>query len=295
MKRVLSNFSLKLIAIISMTFDHIGKMLLLFYPNNDTIALIEEIFSIIGRFAFPIFLFLLIEGFYHTKDLKKYFLRIGSMALLMLVGFLSVAFIPNFNAAKYLINYGNIFVDLLLSLTFFTLINSEKTSIKFLSILPISYFVIFLLIQSNIIVIDNVNFIKVLSGFAPQYSFVTPIILVLYSLLVAFRNYYFNNKLGNTVTASSLFRVETYDSRSNIFSMVIAFLTIIMTLMTFASSVNLNTNYVINTYFIFSILPIMLYNGSLGKNNKIIKSAYYLYYPLSLCIIYLIVYLTTII
>lgn len=295
MKRCLSNFSLKLIALVSMTFDHVGKMLLLFYPTNESIVLIEEIFSIIGRLAFPIFLFLLIEGFYHTKDIKKYFIRIGLMALLMVTGFIIVAFIPGFQATKYLINYGNIFIDLLLALLFLYLINSKNLYIKFLSALPLLYFVIFLLIQGNIININNVNVIKVISGFAPQYSLVTPIILILYSLLTLFRNHYFSKKISINFNLETAFRIETYDSRSNIFSMVIAFLTIIMTLLTFAKGVNLNTNFVTNTYFIFSIIPIMLYNGELGKNNKIIKSAYYLYYPLSLCIIYLIVYLTTII
>lgn len=295
MKRVLSSFYLKLIAIISMTFDHVGKMLLLFYPRNETIQSIESTFSIIGRLAFPIFLFLIIEGFYHTKDIKKYFARIGGMAILMLIGFLSLAFIPNIVGTNKLINYGNIFIDLLITLSFIYLINHPNKYFKFLSIIPLAYSVIFLLIQSDIISISNGNILKALAGFAPQYSFVTPVILVLYSLIASFRNYYFLKKLGTEITSTSLFRIETYDSRANIFSMVIAFLTIIMTLLTFAQGLNLNTNFVVNTYFVFSIIPIMLYNGNLGFNNKIIKSAYYLYYPLSLCIIYLIVYLTTII
>ena len=295
MKKFLSSFYLKLIAIISMTFDHVGKMLLLFYPRNELIQSIESVFSIIGRLAFPIFLFLIIEGFYHTKDIKKYFLRIGGMATLMLIGFLSIAFIPDLKGTNNLINYGNIFIDLFVALSFLYLINNENKHIKLLSLIPITYSLIFLLIQSDIIIISNGNILKALAGFAPQYSFVTPLILVMYALLTAFRNYYFMKKIGNEITTSNIFRIETFDSRSNVFSMVVAFLTIIMTLLTFATGLNLNTNFVFNTYFVFAIIPIMLYNGNLGFNNKIIKSAYYLYYPLSLCIIYLIVYLTTII
>ena len=295
MKKILSSFYLKLIAIISMTFDHLGKTLLLFYPRNEIIQFIEPIFSIIGRLAFPIFIFLIIEGFYHTKDIKKYFIRIGSMALLMLIGFLSIAFIPNFTGTSNLINYGNIFVDLLIVLSFLYFINSENKYFKLISLIPITYSILFLLIQSNIISISNGNILKLLAGFAPQYSFITPLILFMYALLTAFRNYYFMKRIGNEVNASNIFRIETFDSRSNIFSMIIAFLTIIMTILTFASGLNLNTNFVINTYFIFAIIPIMLYNGNIGYTNKIIKSAFYLYYPLSLCIIYLIVYLTTII
>ncbi len=72
MKKFLSNFDLKIIAIITMTIDHIGAIM---YPNID-------IFRIIGRISFPIFAFLLVEGFKHTSNKLKYFLRLFLFAII---------------------------------------------------------------------------------------------------------------------------------------------------------------------------------------------------------------------
>lgn len=78
--RVLSGSVLKLIAIILMLIDHTGVMILYNYPPA-TVTLFSfdgvdyswyRIFRDIGRAAFPIFCFLLVEGFLHTHDRKKY-------------------------------------------------------------------------------------------------------------------------------------------------------------------------------------------------------------------------------
>lgn len=68
----MSSFKLKLIAIITMLIDHIGAVL---YP--DIIIL-----RIIGRIAFPIFAFLIVQGYIHTKDFNKYIGRMFLFALL---------------------------------------------------------------------------------------------------------------------------------------------------------------------------------------------------------------------
>ena len=66
-----------MIALVTMLIDHIGAI---FYP--DMIAL-----RVIGRIAFPIYCFLLVQGFLHTSNLKKYMVRMGVFALLSEVPF----------------------------------------------------------------------------------------------------------------------------------------------------------------------------------------------------------------
>ena len=68
----MSVFILKIIAIISMLFDHAGYIL---YDGFSWM-------NYIGRFAFPIFAFLITEGYTHTRNLKKYFLRLLLFAFL---------------------------------------------------------------------------------------------------------------------------------------------------------------------------------------------------------------------
>ena len=67
----MSSFVLKLIAIITMLIDHIGAVL---YPEIRWLRLI-------GRIAFPIFAYLVAEGFYKTSDIKKYLKRLFIFAL----------------------------------------------------------------------------------------------------------------------------------------------------------------------------------------------------------------------
>ena len=63
---------MKLVGIISMTLDHIGKV---FYPQYI-------IFQILGRVAFPLFAYQLTIGFEKTSNRKKYLERLLIFALL---------------------------------------------------------------------------------------------------------------------------------------------------------------------------------------------------------------------
>ena len=77
MKRLsLSGFQLKYIALITMVFDHIHYFF-------DYTGKIPIWFAMIGRLAAPLFLFSVIEGFIHTRNRKKFFLKIYSLAILM--------------------------------------------------------------------------------------------------------------------------------------------------------------------------------------------------------------------
>lgn len=73
-KNGISAYHLKIIAIFAMTLDHVGQILL--FPPYATVL------RSIGRIAFPIFCFLIAEGFIHTKNRIKYILRITITAVL---------------------------------------------------------------------------------------------------------------------------------------------------------------------------------------------------------------------
>ncbi len=68
----LTGNQLKILAMIAMTCDHVGLQLLPQYP----------ILRILGRLAMPIYAYMVAEGCRHTRDRKKYLLRMAGMALL---------------------------------------------------------------------------------------------------------------------------------------------------------------------------------------------------------------------
>ncbi len=77
----MNGLSLKLIAMFTMLIDHVTAQLI---PSESPYWLIGRS---IGRLAFPIFCFLLVEGFLHTRSVKKYLIRLGIFALLSEIPF----------------------------------------------------------------------------------------------------------------------------------------------------------------------------------------------------------------
>lgn len=80
-RRGLSQEALKLIACITMLIDHTGATLVVRYMQscaglNEGMMNLYYVMRIVGRIAFPIYCFLLVEGAYHTRDPKKYGLRL---------------------------------------------------------------------------------------------------------------------------------------------------------------------------------------------------------------------------
>lgn len=70
--RGLTSFQLKIIGIAAMVCDHVGVV---FFPEFT-------ILRIIGRISFPVFAFLLVEGYFHTRSIPRYMGRLFLMALI---------------------------------------------------------------------------------------------------------------------------------------------------------------------------------------------------------------------
>lgn len=126
--RILSGSTLKMIAVVSMLIDHfaagiLGRYLSMNGANdldwgdmsayeqwmeqNGALMKTYEIMRDIGRVAFPIYCFLLVEGFMHTKNQVKYALR------LLLFAFISeVPFDLLFQGKAFAFSYQNVFFTL---------------------------------------------------------------------------------------------------------------------------------------------------------------------------------------
>ena len=83
-KRTYHGEDLKFFAMWSMLIDHAGAVLI----ENTSLYQITGFHMLavtcrlIGRIAFPLICFLLIEGFCHTGDRRKYLMRMGFFALI---------------------------------------------------------------------------------------------------------------------------------------------------------------------------------------------------------------------
>lgn len=98
----MNGFYLKMLAVVTMLIDHIGAVL---FPDY-------LIFRMIGRLAFPIYCFLIVEGYTYTHNLKKY------MSRLLIFAFISeIPFDLAFNNTLLYMKHQNVFFTLFLGLT----------------------------------------------------------------------------------------------------------------------------------------------------------------------------------
>ncbi|MCM1064796.1 MAG: conjugal transfer protein TraX [Eubacterium sp.] len=128
-KRGISGSTIKIIAIVSMLIDHIGAGLLGRFlitsgymsamASNDLNVVMRWLMEngrlyytysamrMIGRLGFPIFCFLLVEGFQRTRDVRKYAMRLGLFALIS-----EIPFDLCFNGAVLEFGYQNVYFTL---------------------------------------------------------------------------------------------------------------------------------------------------------------------------------------
>lgn len=233
----MTSFALKIIAMITMLIDHSGDA---YFKRNTAM-------NFIGRIAFPIFAFQITEGYTHTKNLKKYFLRLFIFALLSQIPFwlFESTFTSNFTL--------NIFFTLFFGL--------------------LAIFCYDKLVNSKFIVVKNekINTIlKIIFGILPAIIF--GIIAELakfdygfFGIAIIFIFYIFRNK---KLTMSIIFILAC----------------IIKYFIEYLKYGNIIFYSLITTFTISSIIFILLYNGKQGRK---IKYFLYAFYPVHLLILFL--------
>lgn len=111
---------LKYIAILAMLIDHIAYM---FVPS-DTV--LYQCMRCIGRTTAPIMCFFISEGYHYTRNIKKYFLRLGIFAVIS-----HFAFTFCFDGSFFVFRRDSVITTLFLSLLSLFIYNSEKVEKAF--------------------------------------------------------------------------------------------------------------------------------------------------------------------
>ncbi len=128
-KKCLSGAWLKYIAMFTMFLDHLDKTLLfdalLISPQCIPLRIFSGFCEIVGRFAFPIFCFLLVEGFFHTGNRRKY---LGNLVLFALIS--EIPFDLCFGGVFFLRQAQNVFFTLALGFALIWVLEALKKRIS---------------------------------------------------------------------------------------------------------------------------------------------------------------------
>lgn len=133
----LSGSDLKILALFSMAIDHFAASIIYYglllpdtplFPDPPiwTWYQIYEAMRCFGRIAFPIFCFLLVEGFLHTSNRKKYALRLFLFALISELPFDLALF-----GQPFVPGHQNVFFTLLLGFLAIWAIDAAQKNLLF--------------------------------------------------------------------------------------------------------------------------------------------------------------------
>ncbi len=121
-KRGFSSNTLKLIAIIAMTVDHVLWCIWPGYDNGWAILLLHAV----GRITAPIMCFMIAEGFHHTRDLKKYIIRMFAFAVISHFAYCFAFGIPMLPFKTGVFNQTGVMWSLAWGLVLLAVMRSEK-------------------------------------------------------------------------------------------------------------------------------------------------------------------------
>lgn len=125
----ITGYQLKYIALATMTIDHIGAVLLAYG------ALPYNLARAFGRMAFPIFCFLLVEGFFHTSSHRAYLGRLALFALISEIPFdMALFHFPSELRLEVLFGHQNIFFTLALGFLSMCVVERIRVEASFLAV-----------------------------------------------------------------------------------------------------------------------------------------------------------------
>jgi len=262
----ISSDTLKIIAIIIMIIDHVAYY---FYNIIPDWAFYIMRYGF-GRIGMPIFLYFIVQGFFNTKNFKKYVLRIAIFGvvtqLLITLGW----FINKYIFADYIINiytFGNILISFSLTLILLKVIHEPMLLKKYNKKQNMLFKIVFVILLLSIYV------------FVPlDYGIAVPLLAILLYAIERFRITVLISKSNTNTTFKGILYKSVDDvTIKNIYSGLIFFAILICVLYGELYWTSL-----------FAIIPLYLYNGERKKKYNKFKYAYYVFFPVHHFVLYMI-------
>jgi hypothetical protein len=263
-----TSYHLKILALVTMTIDHFGVIVIdpILTSFDGHLYTFFLILRIIGRLAFPLFAFMLVEAIFHTRNIVRYLGQLAGMALL--IG----GAIYILNLQGFSISAGNIFIDLFFSALFLAFLHSKRWYLMILSVLP-ALFVIFS---------DQLNFPNAYAADYGIYGLVMIFFFYIAKQIYASFNHEKNNIFKRIfVILTPLLMHPFYISSAGLFMVNMIWYIL------YVVSGNSSLAFIgIQSYSIFAGLIIVRYSGTLGQPPRWFKAFSYLYYPLHFIVLF---------
>lgn len=258
--KIINSNTLKIIAIIAMIIDHIGYYFSFCLDEN-----VYDIMRIIGRVAMPIFVFLLVQGYKKTSDVKKYLFRLSIYAMITQIFILLIYVINILCVPEYSISIAKVF-NILFSFCFTIILfiaidkKTKIINIKFQNKKISNLVEIIIRFLLAFIIISIYVYVKV------DYGFIVPFMA-----------------LGIYLTLSLYEYLKLKDVKKfEYISSIIYYLGISLTIIICGL---FESNY--SEYVGLSLIFIFLYNEKLGRKNKKLQNIYYMIFPLQHALLYI--------
>ena len=237
-----TSMSLHIMAMLFMLCDHLWGTIV---PGNDWL-------TCIGRLAHPIFAFMIVEGYFHTRSLKKYVGRLLVFAVLS-----EIPFNLALGGRLFYPIHQNVLWTFLISIGLIVLNEKAKKTGKLLGRIAVGAATVLL------------GYVVGVVTFVDFYHAGILTVLVFYF----FRGRKWWNYLGQLVCLWYI-NVEMLGGFSYVFEL-------------FGKTQYLSRQ----GLALFALIPIWLYRGKQGYHNRILQYTYYAFYPVHLLLLGLLRYL----
>ena len=269
-RRAINSNMLTTIAIIAMVIGYIG-----FYFSELLPDVAYIICRDIGRISMPIFVYLLVQGFFYTKNFKKYISRMFLFAcitqlLFITLMIINIKYVPYYTSANQVFMTGNILFSFVISLAILKILHEDILIKKW------DYN------KNKVIKVITIVLIIIGCILIPlDYGVTVPVLAVLLYYIEKIKIRIYIEKNNPKFIIKNILLNSIGDNKIMFTYLMLILMSLIIMIIYF------NESWLI----LFAMVPIALYNGERGKINM--KYVYYITFPLQHVVLYTLALLIT--